>query len=146
MDSEFILKRAERLREEMEKTDTDAFVVLTDESYNWETLYYFSGFRGTSGAMAVYKDSVELILDGRYRQQGERQSPYPVTAQKNSLVDDLIESISAHGAQKFFVKHQKPPIQCGKSYPPLKIPDGATGHILHRNFAVQRTNMKFSQS
>ena len=107
MDSEFILKRAERLREEMEKTDTDAFVVLTDESYNWETLYYFSGFRGTSGAMAVYKDSVELILDGRYRQQGERQSPYPVTAQKNSLVDDLIESISAHGAQKILCEASK---------------------------------------
>ena len=107
MDSEFILKRAERLREEMAKTGTDAFVVLTDESCNWETLYYLSGFRGTSGALAVYKDSVELILDGRYGQQGQRQSPYPISAQKISLVDDLIESISAHGAQKILCEATK---------------------------------------
>ncbi|MDD2351618.1 MAG: Xaa-Pro peptidase family protein [Synergistaceae bacterium] len=107
MDSNYILKRAEKLREEMAKTDTDAFVVLTDESYNWETLYYLSGFRGTSGALAVYKNSVELILDGRYGQQGERQSPYRVSAQKISLVDDLLESISAHGAQKILCEASK---------------------------------------
>ena len=107
MDSDFILKRAERLREEMAKKGTDAFVVLADESYNWETLYYLSGFRGTSGALAVYKDSAELILDGRYSQQGEGQSPYRVSAQKISLIDDLIESISAHGAEKILCEASK---------------------------------------
>ncbi|MGD9667033.1 MAG: M24 family metallopeptidase, partial [Synergistaceae bacterium] len=107
MDNKFILKRAEKLREEMAKTGTDAFVVLTEESCNWETLYYLSGFRGTSGALAVYKDSVELILDGRYREQGEKQSPYRPSGQKSSLVDDLIESISAHGAQKILCEATK---------------------------------------
>lgn len=107
MDNKFILKRAEKLREEMAKTGTDAFVVFTEESYNWESLYYLSGFRGTSGALAVYKDSAELILDARYRQQGEIQSPHRVSAQKNSLVDDLIESISAHGAQKILCEATK---------------------------------------
>ncbi|NLD04854.1 MAG: aminopeptidase P family protein [Synergistaceae bacterium] len=107
MSNEFILKRAEKLRKEMAKTGTDAFVVLTDESYNWETLYYLSGFRGTSGALVVYKDSSELILDGRYIEQGEKQSPHRVSSQKSSLIDDLIESISSHGAQKILCEASK---------------------------------------
>lgn len=107
MGNEFILKRTEKLREAMAKTGMDAFIVFTDESYNWETLYYLSGFRGTSGALAVYKDSAELILDGRYRQQGEKQSPHPVSSQNSSLIDDVIESISKHGTQKILCEASK---------------------------------------
>ena len=107
MSKGYIVKRAERLRKEMAKTGTDAFVVITDEGFNWETLYYLSGFRGTSGALVIYKDSAELILDGRYREQGETQSPHPVLAQKNSLTDDVIGSISAHGAQKILCEASK---------------------------------------
>ena len=99
MDKDFVLKRAAKLREEMAKNDTDAFIVLTEEGYNWETLYYLSGFRGTSGALIIYQDNAELILDARYIQQGEKQSPHTVSAQKQSLTDDLIGSITTHGAR-----------------------------------------------
>ena len=102
-----IVNRIERLRKEMAKTGTDAFVAVTDESFNWETLYYLSGFRGTSGALVIYKDSAELILDGRYREQGETQSPHPILAQKKSLTDDVIDSISAHGAEKILCEASK---------------------------------------
>lgn len=107
MRNDFILKRTEKLRKEMAKTDSNAFVVLADESYNWETLYYLSGFRGTSGALIVYKDSSELILDGRYIVQGERQSPHRISSQKSSLIDDVIESISGHGVQKILCEASK---------------------------------------
>ena len=107
MENKYILKRTEKLREEMVKTGTDAFIVLTDESCNWETLFYLSGFRGTSGALAVFKDSAELILDGRYKQQGEKQSSHPVSSQKGSLIDDAIEIISKHGAQKILCEASK---------------------------------------
>ncbi len=107
MNNDYVIKRAARLREEMSKTGADAFVILTDEGFNWETLYYLSGFKGTSGALVVYKDSAELILDARYRKQGECQSPYLADAQKSSLTDDLIESISAHGAEKILCEASK---------------------------------------
>lgn len=107
MNNDYIINRAGRLREEMSKTGADAFVILTDEGFNWETLYYLSGFKGTSGALVVYNDSAELILDTRYRKQGESQSPFRVDPQKSSLTDDLIESISAHGAQNILCEASK---------------------------------------
>ncbi len=107
MDKDYITLRAGRLREEMSKTGADAFVVVADEGSNWESLYYLSDFRGTSGALIVYKDSVELILDPRYREQGESQSPYRTSAQKGSLTDDVMESISAHGAERVFCEASK---------------------------------------
>ncbi|MDD4160061.1 MAG: aminopeptidase P family protein [Synergistaceae bacterium] len=107
MNEEFIHKRIEKLRAEMAKTGTDVFAVLTDEGCNWETLYYLSGFRGTSGALLVYRDSAELILDSRYRQQGEEQSPHEVAAQRNSLTDDVIESISRHGVRNVLCEASK---------------------------------------
>ncbi|NLX85099.1 MAG: aminopeptidase P family protein [Synergistaceae bacterium] len=107
MNKDFVLKRADKLREEMAKNDTDAFVVLTEEGYNWETLYYLSGFRGTSGALIIYKDAAELILDARYSEQGEKQSPHKVSAQNQSSFDDLIESLSAHGAQNILCEAAK---------------------------------------
>ncbi len=91
----------------MLKTGADAFVVLTEEGFNWETLYYLSDFRGTSGALVIYRDTAELILDNRYIEQGENSSPHRVVAQKRSLTDDLIESLSAHSAEKIFCEASK---------------------------------------
>lgn len=107
MHKEYIIKRAGRIREELLKTDAEAFVVLTEEGFNWETLYYLSDFRGTSGALVIYRDSAELILDERYREQGEIHSPHRVVAQRGSLTDDLIESLSDHGAEKIFCEASK---------------------------------------
>lgn len=94
-----VLKRAESLRKMMENKDADAFVIMVDEGTNWQNLYYMSGFRGTAGALVLYRDSCELVLDPRYAKQGGEQSPYAVTAQKEGLAADVKESLKKHGAK-----------------------------------------------
>lgn len=96
---EQILRRAAKLRALMKKDGVDAFVVIVDENANWESLYYLSGFRGTSGAFVLYQDDTELVLDGRYSKQGGEQSPYPVAEQKDSLMADVRQSLDSHGAK-----------------------------------------------
>ncbi len=108
MSREYILNRAARLREEMRKCGARAYVALNDEDSNWESLFYLSGFRGTAGAIIVYADAEpELILDGRYAEAGRAQSPYKVTEQKNSLAEDLRESLRAHGAEEILCEARK---------------------------------------
>lgn len=102
-----VLERAEKLRDAMEAGAADAFVIIDDETTNWESLYYMSGFRGTSGALVVYKESAELILDGRYIQQGRSQSPHVALEQKNSLTEDVRESLSRHGARSVLCEAEK---------------------------------------
>ncbi len=104
---EYILKRAEKLRTAMSDHGVDAFVVITDEGVNWESLYYMSGFRGTSGALVVYKDSAELILDGRYIQQGRGQSPHTVVEQQYSLIEDVRKGLSKHSVHKVYCEAEK---------------------------------------
>lgn len=94
-----VLKRAEMLREAMAKEGGDAFVIITDEGANWQSLYYMSGFRGTSGALVLYRDGAELMLDARYSKQGGEQSPYTVTVQNEGLTTDVKESLKKHGAK-----------------------------------------------
>ena len=79
---EYIIARTEKMRAAMARGGCDAFVMMTDESVNWESLFYMSGFRGTSGALLIYPDSAELILDSRYAEQGRAQSPHTVFEQK----------------------------------------------------------------
>jgi Xaa-Pro aminopeptidase len=97
-----ILARADHLRKTMAEHDADAFVFLDDEGTNWESLFYMSGFRGTSGALLVYPDGAELVLDGRYAQQGREQSPHEVIEQKNGICDDIKDRLSYHGSKKIF--------------------------------------------
>lgn len=96
---ELIFGRAAGLRELMEKSGADAFVVVNDEKSNWESLYYLSGFRGTSGAFVLYMDDAELILDGRYARQGGEQSPFRVIDQKDGMTADIKASLARRGAK-----------------------------------------------
>ena len=78
----------------------DAFVIINDEDSNWESLFYLSGFRGTSGALIIYpEEAPELILDSRYAVQGREQSPHEVICQKEGLLDDVAFRLAAHGAE-----------------------------------------------
>lgn len=97
-----IEKRADRLRGLMAKDGADAFVIIVSEGTNWESLYYMSGFRGTAGAMVLYGDSAEFFLDARYTKQGNEQSPYRVTEQKENLAADIKESLKKHGAKVIY--------------------------------------------
>ena len=102
-----ILKRVVKLQLSMLKDNCDAFVIINDEGSNWESLYYMSGFRGTAGALIIYKDSVELILDGRYSTQGREQSPHDVIDQKIGLIEDICERLSKHNTKKILCEAEK---------------------------------------
>ncbi|MDO5562691.1 MAG: Xaa-Pro peptidase family protein [Synergistaceae bacterium] len=102
-----VLERADKLRELMKGTKAGAFVIINDESANWESLYYMSGFRGTSGALIVYPDCAELILDGRYSKQGGEQSPHTILSQVNGITDDIKESLTRHGVKTVLCEAEK---------------------------------------
>lgn len=102
-----IIKRTEKLQSSITDKDCDAFVIINNESSNWESLYYMSGFRGTSGALVFYKDSVELILDSRYAAQGREQSPHTIFDQKSGLIEDISASLSKHSAKKVLCEAEK---------------------------------------
>ena len=103
-----ILRRADRLAKELREQGADAFVILTDEDTNWESLFYLSGFRGTAGALVLYADGeAELTLDGRYAVQGREQSPHRVFEQKTTLESDVTESLQRHKAKEIFCEAGK---------------------------------------
>ena len=96
-----ITRRTAAVAESLRARGAGAFVVVTDEDTNWESLFYLSGFRGTSGALVIYDDGdAELYLDGRYIHQGKAQSPHKVCEIKESTVKDAAESIKRRGISK----------------------------------------------
>jgi len=99
---ENILARTARLRAAMAEYGADAFVFIDEEGTNWESLFYMSGFRGTSGALVVYPDGADLVLDGRYVQQGREQSPHSIVEQKNGLCDDVKTMLLRHGSKRIY--------------------------------------------
>ncbi|WP_455600343.1 M24 family metallopeptidase [Cloacibacillus sp.] len=103
-----ILRRTEKLTSALKGQGADAFVILSDEDINWESLFYMSGFRGTAGALVVFADGeAELILDGRYAVQGREQSPHKVYEQRSGLVSDVAESLKKHGAEEILCESDK---------------------------------------
>lgn len=122
-----VIKRTELLAASLKRHGADAFVVLNDEDSNWESLYYLSGFRGTAGALAVFADgAAEMILDGRYIEQGKEQSPHKVFPLAQRLVSDISERLAAHGAKKILCEADKTSHQTWQSLavPPLEVEDG----------------------
>ena len=96
-----ITRRTAAVAESLRERGAGAFVVITDEDTNWESLYYLSGFRGTSGSLVIYADGdAELYLDGRYRYQGKAQSPHRICAVKENMLKDAAESIRKRGFAK----------------------------------------------
>ena len=122
-----VIKRAEMLAASLKQHGADAFVVLNDEDSNWESLYYLSGFRGTAGALAVFADgSSEMILDGRYIEQGREQSPHKIFPLDQRLVHDISERLNVHGAKKILCEADKTSHRTWESLaaPTLDVEDG----------------------
>ncbi len=104
----FIEERAKKLARSLSDKDCGAFVVLNEESSNWESLFYLSGFRGTSGALIIYADDApELILDSRYAIQGREQCPHNVLCQKENLLRDISAQLDAHGITQALCEAEK---------------------------------------
>lgn len=78
--NETVRARLAALRREMEKEGVDYYLIPTSDFHNSEYVNdyfkareYFSGFTGSNGTLAVWKDSAGLWTDGRYFIQAEKE-------------------------------------------------------------------------
>lgn len=101
------IERVKKIQLELLNNKHSVFMIINDEDSNWESLYYMSGFRGTSGALLIYSDHVELILDSRYTEQGKMQSPHDVLEQKSGLVDAIIERLVNHNIKEIYCEAKR---------------------------------------
>ncbi len=86
-------KRSFIVKEELANADIDAFVIFSIDNSDNKNLYYFSGFRGSTGAIVVLKDKEDptLIIDGRYITQAKQQSSIPFfMCAQHSLMQTLL--------------------------------------------------------
>ena len=80
--SEFIQQRLERVRQEMAKSNLDAFIIPRADEYlgeyvppQNERLQWLSGFSGSAGVAVVLKTRAAMFVDGRYTIQVRQQVP-----------------------------------------------------------------------
>ncbi len=92
MDRELILERHNRVGKSLRQNGVDAVVLFNVEGVGWEDLYYFSGFRGTSGIFVFDQNGKFLITDGRYILQAREQSPFSVIDKGDKEDIFLVES------------------------------------------------------
>ena len=63
------------MEKSLRQNGVDAVVLFNVEGIGWEDLYYFSGFRGTSGILVFGQNEKFLITDSRYILQA-RGNPF----------------------------------------------------------------------
>lgn len=79
--------RLDKLRNFMMRQNLDAIVVCKPENR-----YYFSGFTGSSGALAITYDEAALITDFRYVEQAQEQAAcFDVVEHGASLLEKVAE-------------------------------------------------------
>lgn len=90
MKHSIITQRTEKLKALMSEKGIDAFVLLVNERANSESCYYISGFRVSSAALIITKNSSVLITDGRYKTQAKSQTPYEIVIQSELSLPEYI--------------------------------------------------------
>jgi len=106
-----ISKRLNKLRERTLIKGSDAVFIPVIEGYNWQTCYYFSGFRGSSGAVVVTRNNAFFITDARYIAQAAFEVPFEVVDRKgNSLIDASIELMKKHSIKRLGIQEDKMPV------------------------------------
>ena len=93
MDRKLILERHNRVEKSLRQNGVDAVVLFNVEGIGWEDLYYFSGFRGTSGILVFGQNEKFLITDSRYILQARGQSPFSVIDKGDKEDIFLVESM-----------------------------------------------------
>jgi len=93
MDRKLILERHNRVEKSLRQNGVDAVVLFNVEGIGWEDLYYFSGFRGTSGIFVFGQNEKFLITDSRYILQAREQSPFSVIDKGDKEDIFLVESM-----------------------------------------------------
>jgi len=84
-------QRIKKLREKMQQQNVDAVVVTSAENR-----YYFSNFRGSSGALLITKDHAILFTDFRYIVQAQAQATqFEVVQHTQNMLALISESIQA---------------------------------------------------
>ncbi len=93
MPAEHVWKRVEGVREALRQNDVEALVLFVFEGNNWESVYYLTGFRGTSAAAVVTAKDAFLITDGRYLSQARLQSPFVIVPQGQRKIHEAVGEI-----------------------------------------------------
>jgi len=88
--SEMIERRIEALRGRMNAAGVDTALVIVREGFNWESCFYLSGFRGSSGALVISADDAFLVTDGRYLSQAAEQTHLRIVDQGPTPIMDLL--------------------------------------------------------
>lgn len=89
--------RVNRLRALMAESGIDVFILAALDSYNGESMAYLSGFRGSTGALAVSADRQVLIADGRYLAQAAEQSPFEIVSAGGTPLIQKLASVLEEG-------------------------------------------------
>jgi len=85
-----IERRIEALRGRMNAAGVDTALVIVREGFNWESCFYLSGFRGSSGALVISADDAFLVTDGRYLSQAAEQTHLRIVDQGPTPIMDLL--------------------------------------------------------
>lgn len=155
-----IWRRVEALRHLMEALDCSAFVLPVVEGANWESLYYLSGFRGTSGAAVITPSEALLVTDGRYLAQARSQSPFDKVEQRGGqlleAVGELLKKLNpsrvglewdriTHSAYGHFEALGRPLVDASSLLPRLRRRKDETELSLIRG-AAERASTAFIQT
>ncbi len=61
--------RLEKAKSLLADRGLDAFIIFKPVN-----IFYLTGFRGSSGALAIFKDKASLVVDARYEERAEREA------------------------------------------------------------------------
>lgn len=84
------LSRIQRLQDLLKEEGIDGAVI--DDPH---TLLYLSGQQLSAGRILVFQDSAELIVDGRYFERCNRESPLPSTLSKPDILAKSLKKRSS---------------------------------------------------
>ncbi len=108
MRTENILRRTERLRKAFPSLAIDGVVLFVFESANWQSVYYISGFRGSSAGVLITEQETCLITDGRYMTQASEQSPFTLIPQgQRSLVEAMGDLLKQKDCRRVGLEKEK---------------------------------------
>lgn len=93
MPADHVWKRVAAVRSAMQEQDFEALVLFVFEGSNWESMYYLTGFRGTSSAAVVTAKDAFLITDGRYMSQARLQSPFDIVEQGQRKLHEAVGEV-----------------------------------------------------
>lgn len=99
-------KRILKLRMKMEAASYDAVIITSSENR-----YYFSGFRGSSGALLITMNESYLFTDFRYTDQASKEAPlYDVIMHQKNLYERVCQMIQTKSIKTVGIEQVTLPI------------------------------------